>query len=169
MACTDYSSTGTLSRHMALTLTSDERTELHRRVRGLKIRAEDARGARVILMLANGDSYSAIEAAIPCYRDYINRWRRRFLADRLEGLQARYRGQPPTVLTATMEARILGKTRQAPLERQHALEYTQARTSAEASVTTLSPRRGSAPVCNRIALRVIGNRMTPTSRRKPRT
>src|SRR4029077_10285486 len=99
---------------MALTLTSDERTELQRRVRGLKIRAEDARRARVILMLANGDSYSAIEAAIPCYRDYINRWRRRFLAERLEGLRARYRGQPPTVLTAAMEARILEKTRQAP-------------------------------------------------------
>jgi transposase len=99
---------------MALTLTSDERTELQRRVRGLKIRAEDARRARVILMLANGQSYSAIETAIPSYRDYINRWRRRFLTDRLEGLQARYRGQPPTVLTAAMEARILEKTRQAP-------------------------------------------------------
>jgi transposase len=99
---------------MALTLTRDERTELQRRVRGLKIRAEDARRARVILMLADGASYSAIETAIPCYRDYINRWRRRFLANRLEGLQARYRGQPPTVLTAAMEARILEKTRQAP-------------------------------------------------------
>jgi transposase len=99
---------------MALTLNSDERTELQRRVRGLKIRAEDARRARVILMLANGESYSAIETAIPCYRDYINRWRRRFLADRLEGLQARYRGQPPSVLTAAMEARILAQTRQAP-------------------------------------------------------
>ncbi len=99
---------------MALTLTSEERTELQRRVRSLKIRAEDARRARVILMLAEGNSYSAIETAIPCYRDYINRWRRRFLADRLEGLQARYRGQPPTVLTTTMEARILTTTRQAP-------------------------------------------------------
>ena len=88
---------------MALTLTSDERTELQRRVRSLKIRAEDARRARVILMLADGDSYSAIETAIPCYRDYINRWRRRFLAARLEGLQARYRGQPPTVLTAARQ------------------------------------------------------------------
>src|SRR5438477_528717 len=47
----------------------------------LKIRAEDARRARVILMLADGNSYSRIEAAIPCYRDYINRWRRRFLGD----------------------------------------------------------------------------------------
>lgn len=99
---------------MALILTSDERAELQRRVRSLKIRAEDARRARVILMLADGDSYSTIETAIPCYRDYINRWRRRFVADRLDGLRARYRGGPPTVLTPTMEARILEKTRQAP-------------------------------------------------------
>ena len=99
---------------MALTLTTDERAELERRVRSLKIRSEDARRARVILMLANGDSYSAIEATLPCYRDYINRWRRRFLADRLDGLQPRYRGQPPTVLTPAMEARVLEKTRQPP-------------------------------------------------------
>src|SRR4051812_45864069 len=53
---------------MALTLTSDERAELQRRVRSLKIRAEDAGRARVILTLADGDSYSTIESAIPCYR-----------------------------------------------------------------------------------------------------
>ena len=77
---------------MALTLTRDERAELQRRVRSLKIRSEDARRARVILMLADGDSYSTIEATVPCYRDYINRWRRRFLASRLEGLRPRYCG-----------------------------------------------------------------------------
>ena len=99
---------------MALTLTTDERTELQRRVRSLKIRAEDARRARVILMLADGESYSTIEAAIPCYRDYINRWRRRFVAQRLEGLRPRYHGSPPTVLTPAMEARILAQTREAP-------------------------------------------------------
>src|SRR5918994_1981843 len=99
---------------MALTLTTDERTELERRLRSLKIRAEDARRARVILMLADGESYSTIEATVPCYRDYINRWRKRFLAKRLDGLRPRYRGQPPTVLTPKMEARVLEKTRQAP-------------------------------------------------------
>src|SRR4030095_3123328 len=72
----------------------------------------------LILMLADGVSYSAIEAAVPCYRDYINRWRRRFLEGRLDGLQARYRGQPPTVLTPAMEARILEQTRQACAYRQ---------------------------------------------------
>ena len=99
---------------MALTLTADERTELQRRVRSLKIRAEDARRARVILMLADGESYSTIEAVIPCYRDYINRWRRRFVAQRLDGLRPRYCGSTPTVLTPTMEARILERTRQPP-------------------------------------------------------
>lgn len=99
---------------MALTVTSDERIELERRLRSLKIRADEARRARVILMLADGASYSTIEATVPCYRDYINRWRRRFLAKRLDGLRPQYRGQPPTVLTPRMEARILAKTRQPP-------------------------------------------------------
>jgi transposase len=99
---------------MALTLTLEQRTELERRVRSLKIRSEDARRARVILMLADGESYSTIEAVVPCYRDYINRWRRRFLADGLNGLRARYRGQRPRVLTPALEARILEHTRQRP-------------------------------------------------------
>jgi len=101
---------------MALIVTSEQRAELERRVRSLKIRAEDARRARVILMLAHGDSYSTIERTIPCYRDYINRWRRRFVADGLDGLRARYRGQPPTILTPAMEARILAKTRTPPVD-----------------------------------------------------
>src|SRR3954470_17070629 len=101
---------------MTLTLTTEQRTELERCVRGLKIRAEDARRARVILMLAQGESYSTIEATVPCYRDYINRWRRRFLADGLDGLRPRYKGQPPTVLTAVMEARVLEKTRHPPAD-----------------------------------------------------
>ena len=50
---------------MALTLTAAERAELERRLRSLKIRAEDARRARVILMLADGASYSTIEATVP--------------------------------------------------------------------------------------------------------
>src|SRR5918995_3098750 len=99
---------------MALILTADERTELERRLRSRKIRAEDARRAQVILMLARGDSFSTITATVGCYPDYINRWRRRFEAERVPGLRAKYRGQPPSVRTPAMEARILSKTRQRP-------------------------------------------------------
>ena len=103
-----------LRRHMALTLTVDERTELERRARSRKIRAEDARRAHVILMLANGASFTAIAAALGCYPGYINRWRRRFETERVPGLQAKYRGQPARVRTPAMEARILAKTQQRP-------------------------------------------------------
>ena len=99
---------------MALTVTTDERTELARRVRSRKIRAEDARRAKVILMLARGDSFSTITNRLGCYPDYINRWRHRFETQRLPGLAAHYRGQPATVRTPRMEARILARTRQRP-------------------------------------------------------
>lgn len=103
-----------LQRDMALTLTADERTELERRARSRKIRAEDARRARVILMLAAGDSFATITAMLGCYPDYINRWRQRFETERVPGLRAQYRGQPPRVRTPKLEARILATTRQRP-------------------------------------------------------
>jgi transposase len=99
---------------MALTLTSDERTELERRVRSRKIRAEDARRAQVILLLADGESFATITATVGCYPDYVSRWKQRFEAERLPGLRAKYRGQPPTVRTPALEARVLAKTRQKP-------------------------------------------------------
>ncbi len=99
---------------MALTLTTDERTELERRVRSRKIRAEDARRAQVILMLAAGESFATITTTVGCYPDYVNRWKQRFEAERLAGLRAKYRGQPATIRTPAMEARILAKTRHRP-------------------------------------------------------
>ena len=99
---------------MALLLTAEERIELERRVRSRKMRAEDVRRARVILMLANGDSYSTITAAVGCYPDYVTRWKLRFEVERVPGLRAKYRGQPPSVRTAAFEARVLAKTRQKP-------------------------------------------------------
>jgi hypothetical protein len=57
---------------MALVLTHDERTEFEARLRSRKIRSEDACRARVILIVADGASYSMIEATLPCDRDYIS-------------------------------------------------------------------------------------------------
>jgi transposase len=101
---------------MALTLTSDERIELVRRVRSRKIRAEDARRAQVIVMLADGAPFTAITAAVGCCPDYVSRWKQRFAAERLAGLKARYRGQPATVRTPALEARVLAKTRRRPTD-----------------------------------------------------
>ena len=103
-----------MSRHMALALTDEERSELERRVRSRKIRAEDARRAQVILMLAAGESFTTITATVGCYPDYVTRWKRRFEVDRITGLRAKYRGRRPTVRTPALEARVLAKTRQQP-------------------------------------------------------
>lgn len=101
---------------MALTLTIDERTELERRTRSRKSRAEDVRRAQVILMLADGQSFITIARAVGCYPAYIARWKDRFERERLGGLRAKYRGQPPTVRTPALEARVLAKTRQKPAD-----------------------------------------------------
>ena len=49
-----------------------------------------------------------------CFPDYINRWKQRFEREGLAGLRAKYCGQPPTLRTPALEARILAKTRRAP-------------------------------------------------------
>jgi transposase len=99
---------------MALALTADERTELERRTRRRRMRAQEARRAQVILMLAQGESFPRIGVAVGCYPAYIARWKARFETDRLAGLRAQYRGQLPTVRTPALEARLLAKTRQQP-------------------------------------------------------
>jgi transposase len=103
-----------MPRHMALTLSPDDRMELERRARSRKMRTEDTRRAQVILMLADGVSFAAITARLGCYPDYINRWKQRFDSEGVRGLQAKYRGQPPRVRTPALEARILATTRQRP-------------------------------------------------------
>lgn len=60
MDCYHCMTSGILQRHMALTLTAAERAELKRRLRSRKIRAEDAKRAQVILMLAKGESFALI-------------------------------------------------------------------------------------------------------------
>jgi transposase len=65
-------------------------------------------------MLAEGASYATITTAVGCYPAYVVRWKQRFEASRLAGLDARYRGQPARVRTPAMEARILARTQQVP-------------------------------------------------------
>lgn len=95
-------------------LADDQRNDLVRRTRSRRARAEDVRRARVILMLAAGDSYVAIQHAVGCFPAYIRRWKERFLREGVAGLASQYRGQPPRRLTPQLEARILDRTRRSP-------------------------------------------------------
>src|SRR4026208_1601691 len=79
-------------REHVLALTLLERRELKKRRRSRTLPAEDVRRARLILMLASGDSYSQIRQTLTCNRSYISRWKQRFVEQRLAGLYARHRG-----------------------------------------------------------------------------
>ena len=54
-----------------LTLTPSEREELLSRTRSSKVRTEEARKAQLILMLADGESYSSIQERLPCAATYV--------------------------------------------------------------------------------------------------
>ena len=66
------------------------------------------------MLLADGASWAQIRGQLRCGDSYINRWSRRFTAERLVGLYSRHRGQSATVLTAKLEAQILDWARRAP-------------------------------------------------------
>ena len=97
-----------------LVLTTDHRTELDTRARSRRGRADAARRARIIVLLADGNSYATITAKTGCSSRTIALWKRRFEEHGLDGLVARYRGSKPTVRTPKLQARILAWTRRDP-------------------------------------------------------
>ncbi len=97
-----------------ITLTPRERMELHRQARSRRGRADAARRARVILLLAEGATWATVCHTVGCSRGFIATWRQRFADERVAGLYSRHRGQAPQHDTPQAEARILQATRRAP-------------------------------------------------------
>ena len=88
-------------------LSKMEAAELTQRATSQSGRADEARRARLILLLDSGHTWAAIRDKLDCTDSFIDRWSKRFLAERLAGLFSRHAGQLPTTLTPTVEARIL--------------------------------------------------------------
>lgn len=97
-------------------LAPHERRELLKRIRTRSLRADDSRRARLIMMLAEGQSYASIQAALGCNPNFISLWKKRFETDRLAGLYARHQGRPVERRTPKLEARILEATRRKPTD-----------------------------------------------------
>lgn len=93
-----------------ITLSDVERMELTRRASSRAGRADDARRARLILLLESGDTWSTIRGKLDCNDAFIDRWSKRFVAERLAGLFSRHAGQEASTLTPRLEARILDWT-----------------------------------------------------------
>ena len=98
----------------AIHLTNVERMELERRAASRTGRAEDARRARLILLLSEGHTWDEACERVPCSRGFVASWTKRFAEGRLSGLYSRHLGQVATVLTPQLEARILEATRRGP-------------------------------------------------------
>lgn len=92
------------------TLTKMERQELKRRASSRSGRADEARRARLILLLEAGHTWAEIRDRLACNDAFIARWSRRFAAERLAGLFSRHAGQKASTLTPKLEARILDWT-----------------------------------------------------------
>jgi len=91
-----------------------EREELTARMRSRTLPAEDVRRARLILMLADGESFTAIQEVLGCNRSYITMWRGRFKSQGPDGLYSRYTGRAASKEALQLEAKILAKTQRKP-------------------------------------------------------
>jgi transposase len=93
-----------------ISLSKAEESELSQRVASQAGRADEARRARLILLLDAGHTWGSIREKLDCNDSFIDRWSKRFRSERLAGLFSRHAGQPATKLTAALEARILDYT-----------------------------------------------------------
>ena len=91
-----------------------DRDELELRRRSRSARADDVQRARLILMLADGETFDVIQEKLDCSRTYITRWKSRFLQGGLASLYGRHRGRKVSALTPAVEARILAATKRKP-------------------------------------------------------
>jgi transposase len=74
-------------------MTDQERLALEQFVRRRAGRADLAKRARVLLLLAEGCSYADIRGAVGCSPNFIATWKQRFVDDRVARLSARHRGR----------------------------------------------------------------------------
>ena len=97
-----------------LTLTPGEKQELERWAQSRTLPAGAVFRARLLLALAEGQSYREIEKSLGTSAPTIARWRTRFEQDGLAGLKGLHKGSRPRVATAAVQARVVRRTQQKP-------------------------------------------------------
>ena len=100
----------------ALLLTDEQSAELTAIAQSRSLPAGYVFRAKLILLLAEGASFSTIKQRLDTTAPTIIRWKERFLADGVDGLDSYHPGQKPTVLTPALRAKILAATRKKPAD-----------------------------------------------------
>ena len=95
-------------------LSTEEREELTRWSKSRTLAAGDVFKASLILALADGKSYSTVEAELNTSRPTVARWKARFEEARIDGLESQHKGSRPRKATPPVQARLLKRTQQKP-------------------------------------------------------
>lgn len=99
-----------------IVLSEEQGEELRRIAQSRSLPAGYVFRAWLILMLAEGVSFSAIKRHLRTTVPTISRWKARFLVSGMDGLDTHHPGQSASVLTAALRARILSTTRKKPAD-----------------------------------------------------
>ncbi len=103
-----------------VTVTPEEREVLERWARRPKTAQALARRARLVLTCAEGRPNTAVAAALRVSQPTVGKWRRRFLAKRLDGLLDEPRpGAPRRISDAAVERALTRTLESAPREATH--------------------------------------------------
>src|SRR4051794_30706417 len=97
----------------SITLTADERAALLDHLRHAP-QPELLSRAHIILLLADGHSWSTLVAVLYCSTRTIARWQRRFARDRVAGLLDQPRGAPVRLARRWAEVVVRWVTTQTP-------------------------------------------------------
>jgi transposase len=112
-----------ISSPFVIILSAEEHQELTLRAHAARTAHRDVIRAQIILSAAAGQSNAAIAAEVDVHLDTVRKWRRRFAAERLAGLNDRPRSGRPRRFSAVQVAEVkalaceLPTTSEAPLAR----------------------------------------------------
>ena len=103
-----------------LAVTADERAYLERQVRRHRVARSLSERCRIILSCADGLQSKVVASQLGVHEHTVGKWRRRFLADRIDGLLDEARpGRPRTIGDDQVAAVIERTLRTTPADATH--------------------------------------------------
>ena len=95
-------------------ITCEQREELQSWTQSRSLPAGYVFRARLILALAEGQTYRQIEDALGASAPTVSKWKGRFKQLGMEGLQGQHKGSKPRSATPAVQSRVILRAQQKP-------------------------------------------------------